>query len=239
MLSAVDKQQNYVLAEEVTREDGPFFCPECRQEVMLKAGPIKIPHFAHWPDASYCAYGSGESQDHQEAKLELYHALERVSGVEKLKVERYLKEVRPDVSFVYQGQYVALEIQMSNISRELLEWRTQMYTEKNIAVLWMPPLWDDINDEDRYAPSDWERYLHTLYFGKVYYWAADLELQPIKFEEYLLEAGRYTPERRSKRYVTATYLDSVSLLDLATVWRKAWKAFPRAKLWCQPFSPSS
>jgi hypothetical protein len=33
-----------------------------------------------------------------------------------------------------------------------------MYTQKNIAVLWMVPFYEEL-DEERYAPLDYERYL--------------------------------------------------------------------------------
>jgi competence protein CoiA len=241
MLSAVDNDGTYVLALDVQRRDqGPFFCPECKQEVIFRAGPIKTWHFAHWPDADTCTYGGGESEEHQLAKIELYQALKAVPGVEKVQVERHLGEVRPDVSFVYQGQYFALEIQISSISRELIEWRTQMYTQKNIAVLWMVPFYEEL-DEEWYAPLDYERYLHGFYFGKVYYWDEGLQLQPIKFGEYLLAPGRHTNARRSVRYVTPIKFDPVSVLDLTSVWRQPFQtrlgSFPRAKLWCERWRP--
>ena len=47
MLSAIKESDETVMAWEVTREDGPFFCPECDEEVILKKGSIVLPHFAH------------------------------------------------------------------------------------------------------------------------------------------------------------------------------------------------
>lgn len=127
-----------------------------------------VAHFAHWPDAK-CAYtGEGESEEHRLAKLEIYQALLRAPGVTDVRLERYLREVRPDVSFVLSGELVALEIQASLLARDGIEWRTTVYAKKGIAVLWMPLFSSEVS-EDRYAPKDWERYLHTMYFGKVYY----------------------------------------------------------------------
>lgn len=94
----------------------------------------------------------------------------RAPGVTSVWVERYLREVRPDISFVLNGERVAIEIQISMLSRDGIDWRTTAYAKKDIAVLWMPLLSSEVF-ADRYAPKDWERYLHTLYFGKVYYWA--------------------------------------------------------------------
>lgn len=188
MLSAEDKDGMYLLALETHWEQGPFFCSECKQEVMLKTSRVKIPHFAHWPNASFCTYAHrGESEEHRDAKVELYETLKVVPGVEQVQLELRLGEIRPDVHFVYRDQPVALEIQMSSLSPDLIALRTSLYTAKQIPVLWMVPLFEDLGlGEDRYIPRDWEQYLHTLYYGKVYYWIENLRLQPIKYGLYLL-----------------------------------------------------
>jgi competence protein CoiA len=162
MLSA-SNQSGDVVATEVSLSDGPFSCPACRKQVMLKQGRKVIAHFAHWPDAE-CAYtNEGESDDHRLAKLAIYQALLRAPGVTDVRLERYLREVRPDVSFVLNGQLVALEIQASLIDRDGIAWRTTAYARKKIAVLWMPLLLPEVC-KDRYAPKDFERYLHTMLY---------------------------------------------------------------------------
>ena len=234
MLSASNRLGE-VVATEVSPEDGPFSCPACREQVILKQGRKVIAHFAHYPETA-CAYtGDGESDEHRLAKLEIYQALVRAPDVTDVRLERYLREVRPDVSFVLNGQLVALEIQASMIDRDGIAWRTTAYAKKNIAVLWMPLLLPDVCEE-RYAPKDFERYLHSMYFGKVYYFAKDLELQPVKFEEYMLAPSWYTGERRSKRFVTTVLRSPVLITDLVPRWRSAWRDVPRAKLWCEPWS---
>ena len=234
MLSAYT-QSGEVMATEVSPEDGPFYCPACQETLIFKQGRKVIAHFAHYPEAT-CAYtNEGESDEHRLAKLELYQALLQAPGVSDVRVERYLQDVRPDVSFVLRGELVAVEIQVSQISRADIAWRTEAYARKNIAVLWMPLLFQEVC-EDRYAPKDWERYLHTMYYGKVYYFAENLELQPVKFGEYLLAPGWYAPERRSKRFVTTVLRSPVLITDLVPRWRSAWRDLPRAKLWCEPWN---
>ncbi|GHO83240.1 competence protein CoiA family protein [Dictyobacter formicarum] len=77
--------------------------------MILKKGRKKIPHFAHRPDTA-CEYNnSGESEEHRRAELELYQTLLVTPGVTKLQLERFLGNVRPDVSFAFNGHYVALE----------------------------------------------------------------------------------------------------------------------------------
>ncbi|MBA2394164.1 MAG: competence protein CoiA [Ktedonobacteraceae bacterium] len=234
MLSA-DNRYGDVLATEVSPADGPFRCPACQKPVILKQGHIKISHFAHVPDA-VCPYNSvGESEEHRSIKLEIRRQLLRISGVTDVRLERYLREVRPDISFVLNGILVAIEIQLSRLSRSKIKWRTEVYARKNIAVLWMP-LFSMEPFQKRYAPKDWERYVHGLYFGKVYYWSEGLKLQPVKFEDYMLTSGMYPGKRYSKDFVTPSLLPPVLITDLTARWRKQWRDFPRAKLWCEPWN---
>ena len=237
MLSAYN-QSGEVMATEVSPEDGPFSCPACREQVILKQGRKVIAHFAHYPETTCTYTNEGESDEHRLAKLEIYRALLQAPGVSDVRVERYLQEVRPDVSFVLNGQLVAVEIQVSQLSRDDIARRTTAYACKDIAVLWTPLLVAEVGRE-AYAPKDWERYLHAMYYGRVYYFAENLELQPITFEGYLVAARSwYAPERRSKRFVTTIPHSPVLMTDLVPRWRSAWRDLPRAKLWCEPWRES-
>ena len=130
MLSAYSLDNGAVLAMEAHKDDGPFHCPQCEEEVILKQGRVKIAHFAHFPDAD-CSYASEpESAEHLSVKLEIYEALKAEPGVSKLQVERYLKEVRPDISFCYENRYIAIEVQISPLRFDELIRRTTIYAQK-------------------------------------------------------------------------------------------------------------
>ncbi len=58
MLSAHDQQGTLVIAWEVSRDQGPFFCPECQRQVAVKQGQYVMHHFAHL-SGSNCTYGTG------------------------------------------------------------------------------------------------------------------------------------------------------------------------------------
>ena len=236
MLSAYN-HSGEVLATEVSPEDGPFSCPACQETLILKQGRKVIAHFAHYPEATCTYTNEGESDEHRLAKLEMYQALLQAPGVTDVRVERYLQDVRPDVSFMLNGQLVAVEIQLSQLSRDDIAWRTTAYARKDIAVLWTPLLLEEVCKEP-YAPKDWERYLHAMYYAKVYYFVQDLQLQPVTFEGYLLARSRYAGEQRSKRFVTTLPHSLVLITDLVPRWRKAWRDLPRAKLWCEPWKES-
>jgi len=127
MLSAYDTHNDSILAKEAHKESGPYHCLECSEEVFLKRGSVKIAHFAHFPN-SLCPYaGEPESILHSNVKLEIYDALTAEPGVTKLQLERPLKEVRPDISFLYEGRSIALEVQISPLSLDDLIRRTTAY----------------------------------------------------------------------------------------------------------------
>lgn len=71
MLSAYNQSGGEVLAEEVELSGGPFYCPACREQLILKKGRKVVAHCAHWPDAD-CEYtNEGESEEHRLAKREI------------------------------------------------------------------------------------------------------------------------------------------------------------------------
>ena len=62
--------------------------------MVVKKGHLKVHHFAHL-SGTYCTYGTGESEQHRQAKYEIYEALREHSSVTQIKVERSLGDVRP------------------------------------------------------------------------------------------------------------------------------------------------
>lgn len=250
MLSALNKQGETLIAWEATREEGPFFCPACEEEVILKKGSIVIHHFAHYAQTS-CAYGTGESEQHRQAKYEIYEALRAHSFVSHIKVERYLKDVRPDVSFLWQGKWkVAIEIQISAISLKEIEHRTRCYASKNIWVLWTIPFHWKMNDVTPYNTRVWERYLHTLYFGIIYYWLGGTQLLPVHFEPYVQNSvlEQYDDEDEQEDLVVRDIYSPVlrhlhlgqvvAITALQPVIRRARRLgkfeLPNARLWSIP-----
>lgn len=246
MLSALCKDDE-ILASDVTRHDGPFNCPACREDVILKKGRVKIDHFAHVP-GSYCAYGSGESEQHRRAKMQIYQALKDHPQVSKLKLERFLGDVRPDISFYLGSTPIAIEVQISTLPLDIIERRTVSYANKGIYLLWVSPYDSAMEYSQQYSPQAWEKYIHAMYFGKVYYWLEGQLLQPVHFDPYKIHvplsswydsdgdehyAGGY--DRYSKRYRTPCLLEPTMITTLSAIKRKPWNesgiSIPSAKLW--------
>jgi len=185
MLSAIrmsDNEKVYAWTE--AKGNQPFSCPECRDKVILKKGVVKIHHFAHKPPF-FCNYGVGESEEHRRCKLEIYNRLLKEPSVSGCEVEKNLESVRPDVFCYIRKTPVAIEVQLSVLTLDQIIYRTIEYYKKGIYVLWLP-IFSDRLISTRYSPKLWEKWLHTAYFGRVYYWHSNLNSVPIHFSDHVI-----------------------------------------------------
>ena len=144
MLVAINDQgQSLALTKSLTEatlkqlRETNFYCPQCKEKLILKAGAIKIPHFAHTA-YSNCdsSFAEGESYPHLLGKQQLFeHFHEKKYDVQ---LEKYLPDVqqRPDLLIRTKCLY-ALEFQCSRIPIELIEKRTNGYNERGIIPVWL------------------------------------------------------------------------------------------------------
>jgi len=189
MQTSLDQNHRLCLAWKTEKNEGPFKCPECNRPTILKKGKVKEHHFAHVPPFS-CHYGSGESQVHYKCKREIYEALLKNNRCVSCEIEKRLNGVRPDVFASISGAPIAIEVQKSDISTDEIVRRTSIYKNLGIFVLWLIPakqpklLWRDEDDIHVCRPKEWEKYLHSMYLGRVYYWHSDLLVTPYHFEKY-------------------------------------------------------
>lgn len=215
MLSAIQTLfETKIMAADADRQwDAPFSCPACGSPVILKQGRIITPHFAHKPPVT-CEYGLGESEQHRIIKTEIFNAL-RDHGKAAVELEKRLGPAITDIYFeTKSGQKIAVEVQISKLTMDKIIARTMTYHQLGVYVLWLVPWKDELN-ERRYSPSQYEKWLHVLNFGKVYYHLEGLEVVPVHFAPYELEVpesgyydstGNYNGfggyKRKSKRYRT-------------------------------------
>ncbi len=190
MLSAYNAKGRQVIARDVTKADGPFTCPDCQGEVILKKGEEKVHHFAHVPPFA-CSFGAGESEEHRAAKLEVYDALLPAPEVGWLMIERVVKrpsyKVRLDVSCRVRNRHLlTIELQFSEKQPNELGERTELYTASEIYVLWLLPFPENLSEGEIYDTKDMERYMHALYYGIIDYWRGADIVQPVHFRTYSL-----------------------------------------------------
>jgi len=177
-----------VLAYFESRRNAPFVCLECNEEVVLRSGKSKINHFAH-ANPRACRAAMGESETHRRCKMEIYEALLQEPRVTDVALESPLGTNRPDVSAIINGVPVAIEIQISSLSIDVIMHRTIEYHRKGIHVLWLLQWTPDLETAE-YSPRRWEKWIHAAYFGRVYYWTEKLDVVSYAFEPTL----KYVPK---------------------------------------------
>jgi competence protein CoiA len=250
------KNNESVEAKDMARGDGPFFCLGCSARVVLKKGTIKTHHFAHLADRG-CRHGQSEGEMHRRLKEEICLVLSSYPQVSDLQQERReIQPAYPDVSCRWgPTQRVAIEIQVSPISIGTIGRRIQVYTEQGIAVLWVLPWNEALVEDGRYRPTRWERYLHGIYRGKLFYWSPDQELQPVSYRALATTGDAFVWHenedewifagwpRTSKIYKQVHVHPPVTFSDLVAVTYPSWEgeriSLPRARLWTLRPEPSA
>ena len=225
---------------------GPFICPDCHEEVILKMGRQTVNHFAH-ANPIACKFAIGESDLHRRCKMEIFRALQTASAVRNVELERPIGMNRADVSAEIGGVPVAIEVQLSSLSLETIQERTIEYFREGAYVLWLLQ-WTPALDSPRYTPTLWEKWIHALYFGHAYYWLEGLTVASYSFEPHFktvpkrswfspdgrkMTAGGYS--QKSKRHRTAVRGDTLNIAtDFDPKLRYWWKGdaftLPDAKL---------
>jgi competence protein CoiA len=242
MLVAHGSNQNRIWAREIDREDGPFFCPICNEPVRLHKGNLRVHHFAHMPNAS-CTYGAGESETHRKAKEGIQLAFQAKGAISVL--EAPLGDLRPDIMALIGGEIVGIEVQASSISLEEINRRTIAYTHRGMAVAWL--ICGELPIEHEKARFQWrQRFLHGMYFGRVYYYAGQDNVVPVHLQASygFSDGGEYYDDRtyRHKTMKWPVLAPAISLSDTSifhSLYRKAWSYttgekqidYPASKIW--------
>ena len=218
MQVAISQKGNKCIAWEAEKVDGPFVCPGCFGEVILKKGKIKEHHYAHKPPFN-CIYGTGESQLHYRCKREIFEALSAHPRCSECEVEKRLEGVRPDVYAKIDSNEIAIEVQKTNIDLDDISKKSVIYSELGIYVLWLVPndspklSWHDGEEEWVCRPKEWEKYFHAIYYGRLYYWQNGLLVAPYHFNTfkiYVEERERYD-EYGDEQYAGGYYKDARAL----------------------------
>ncbi len=139
MLAAVDiNGQPVVLAGPDAKQMAlslkktPHFCPQCGRPVVIKAGDVNIPHFAHETYSSCDSFSEHESPRHLAAKIDLFNWIIRTHDAI---MEARLPDgtQRPDIL----SGTIAVEYQCSTISASLFRERTKKYMMRGLNPFWI------------------------------------------------------------------------------------------------------
>lgn len=199
-----------VHAEDSSHENGPFICRGCLADAVLRICTEKRDHFAHHSRTSP-AIVAGETELHQGCLREICDALKARFPDGKWDTnreipankERGFDKVVPDISGRIGDQRLVIEAQVSFLSIPQIIKRSEVYAKRDIPILWIVPLKDDLGDMP-FRPRLYERYLHAMYFGRVYYWKPGFgtQLLPVHYgvaERHIPFAEWYDKEEKEER----------------------------------------
>lgn len=177
-------------ANDATKADGPFYCPDTYEELIVRKCIDKRDHFAYKGRLS-SVYASGESKLHFECKTEICEELKKAFPDGKWEVERPIPEniekkigkLVPDISGRINGKAVVIEVQASSLTLPKILKRVDGYYARDVSILWIVPLKEDLGTEN-FRPRQYEKYLHSMYYGKVYYWIKGngTKVNPVHFD---------------------------------------------------------
>ena len=174
------KDNRRIFAENAVKGAGPFYCPHCLSDAIVRKdrGSGKLDHFAHI---------AAKTKLHKDCKNEICNSLIQMFPDGQWETERPIPAniekdfpgLVPDISGRIirkkNGELeiikVIIEVQRSFLQIPIINRRTIAYSSRNpkVYILWVVPLREPINAEP-FRPRLFERFLHSMYFGRVYYW---------------------------------------------------------------------
>ncbi|SFL36652.1 Competence protein CoiA-like family, contains a predicted nuclease domain [Gracilibacillus orientalis] len=112
-----------------------FFCPDCSEPLMIKAGMKNTPHFAHH-SKSNCTL-SGEGSYHENGKKDIYLWLHEQGY--QVALEHYFPDIRQraDVYLELKKKRIAIEYQCAAISIQEICQRTAGYRSIGVIPIWI------------------------------------------------------------------------------------------------------
>jgi competence CoiA-like predicted nuclease len=142
MLQALTKNGDLLALARLSREHiqkvkkEPFYCPECKGQVIVRAGVKMIPHFAHQASTA-CTNGKGESDYHRQGKLLLYDWLLKQNL--QTQIEKYFPEIkqRPDLFVQINTKKIVIEYQCARIDVDAIHRRNKGYHSLGITPIWI------------------------------------------------------------------------------------------------------
>ncbi|SDF61933.1 competence protein CoiA [Chitinophaga filiformis] len=204
-----------VTAEHATFLGGCYYCPNCKGEVTLKNGLVKIPHFAHKAAAS-CEY-AGESMLHIKMKFQIFQTLNATIKykVRAIELEKPLGIIRPDVYIEGNKRRIGIEVQASVLTPSQILERTRRYHKLGVYVLWVVPFEKKrlitFDPKIIRGPSplsirlkEYERVISYMYYKTLILWNVERDpamgFMAFKLEDSYTDACEYYNSDREYQY---------------------------------------
>lgn len=182
MLIALEKNGKKISSDQAMKGKS-YTCPTCHQEVILKKGKIKIPHFAHKTITTCDSYSESESAEHLSGKYLLAKNCERFGLHYEL--EAYIPKINQRADILVEN-YLVIEFQCSPLSIERLRERTRAYQLSGYEVFWV------LGGTLRYTRTMTELKKHLLYFNDVdsyYHMELDVKQNQLGIRRYMTKVN--------------------------------------------------
>lgn len=166
----------WIKASDATKELSTYYCDECNSDAIVRKCVEKRDHFAHRAESSNL-FSPSETALHKSCKNEICESLKTLYPNGKFECERHfeadekkeLGKVVPDISGrTTDGIGVIIEAQRSLLNIRTIIRRTLEYKKRGGYILWVVPLKSPL--PKYFRPRLFERFLHAMYMGRVYYW---------------------------------------------------------------------
>ncbi len=135
-LRILEKEKEFRLAG----HDGKLLCPDCNSEVFLKAGKIKVPHFAHRTNNYRCETNnksSFESEEHKKGIQMIFNLIRKKGNYETMDIDHYLPFRRRANIFIKSDNIMTYEYIANPMN--YLGWlnKKMAYEENNVNCRWI------------------------------------------------------------------------------------------------------
>ena len=179
-----------IIANRALKKDGPFYCSMCLSDAVVRKCTEKVDHFAHHAKQSPVIKRK-DKELHNLCRDQILNYLQMTFPEGNWAAEREIpankegyKKVVPDISGRINGSPVAIEVQASSYTVKRIADKLIEYQKRNpkIAVLYIIPLTGELGN-DFFRPRLFEKYLHSVYSSRVYYWTPNCKhrLQPVHY----------------------------------------------------------
>lgn len=220
---------------EAYKELTEYYCPECLGKANVRKGKFKTHHFGHFATTSSLA----ESKDttfHTKCQNEIMESLKKQYPNGDWSIEKHmgfdsLKGENAVVADIHgylgskeeNSRQIVIEVQRSKLNIKTIAHRTTEYLKRDIHILWVVPIMKELGVTFR--PRSFEKYLHTMYLGRTYYWVAgygskvrpvhhDLAKREIPFASFYRDGEQQEHGGYSKAYYSIKEVNSPGLLEI-------------------------
>ncbi|SDC29032.1 Competence protein CoiA-like family, contains a predicted nuclease domain [Pelagirhabdus alkalitolerans] len=121
----------------IKKQNLSYYCPACKERVVLRAGLKQIAHFAHRSKSDCDNLSKGEGKIHEQGKKDLYNWL-KAQNVE-VSLEHYIQSIkqRADLFVKWNNRLFVIEYQCAKIPIKDILKRTYAYQSISIMPIWI------------------------------------------------------------------------------------------------------